>query len=107
MSHLLTQQPSKCDFILECERDKSPHRLCDPLHTGDLTSALNCGREVKSYWGIKVMYDRAIEIDQVEHEILTREFSDEALEGAAGSRGGMEAAYTLYWCTALALCPGP
>jgi len=52
------------------------------------------------------MYDRAIEIDQVEHEILTREFSDEALE-AAGSRGVMEAAYTLYWCTALALCPGP
>jgi len=57
--------------------------------------------------GIWVMYDRAIEIDQVEHEILTREFSDEALEAAAGSRGRMEAAYTLYWCTALALCPGP
>ena len=44
------------------------------------------------------MYDRAIEIDQVEHEILTREFSDEALEAAAGSRGVMEA---------VALCPGP
>jgi len=52
------------------------------------------------------MYDRVIEIDQV-NEILTREFSDEALEAAAGSRGVMEAAYTLYWCTALAACPGP
>ena len=24
--------------------------LCDPLHTADLTSALNCGRDV-SHWG--------------------------------------------------------
>ena len=43
------------------------------------------------------MYDRVIEIDQV-NEIITREFSDEALEAAAGSRGVMEA---------VALCPGP
>ena len=50
-------------------------------------------------------YDPAIEIVEVEQDILTREFSDETLEAAAGSPGGIT--YTLYWCTALALCPGP
>jgi hypothetical protein len=51
------------------------------------------------------MYDPVIEIFEVEQDILTREFSDETLEAAAESRGGIT--YTLYWCTALALCPGP
>jgi hypothetical protein len=49
----------------------------------------------------------AIGIDQSEQTILAREISDEALETAAGSLGGMEGAYTLYFCTALDLCPGP
>ena len=43
-------------------------------------------------------------LDQAE-EILTYEMSDEALEGAAGSRQAGN--YTLYFCTALDLCPGP
>ena len=43
-------------------------------------------------------------LDQAEKEILTHQISDEALE-MAGS--GTAANYTLYFCTALDLCPGP
>jgi DNA helicase TIP49 (TBP-interacting protein) len=45
-------------------------------------------------------------IDKIE-EMLNYEVSDEALETAAGI--GEEAArrYTLYFCTALDLCPSP
>ena len=43
-------------------------------------------------------------LDQAEEEILTHQISDEALE-TAGS--GTAANYTLYFCTALDLCPGP
>jgi hypothetical protein len=50
-------------------------------------------------------------MNDTEHEfgrtedILTDEISDEALEIAAGDeRAGR---YTLYFCTALDLCPGP
>jgi hypothetical protein len=45
-----------------------------------------------------------ITLDQTE-EILADEISDEALETAAGS--GKVGHYTLYFCTALDLCPGP
>ena len=45
------------------------------------------------------------ELDQAEEEILAQQFSDEALEMAAGSETA--ANYTLYFCTALDLCPGP
>ena len=45
------------------------------------------------------------EVDQVEKEILAHQISDEALEMAAGSETA--ANYTLYFCTALDLCPGP
>jgi hypothetical protein len=38
-------------------------------------------------------------------EILSYEISDEALESAAGINRA--ANYTLYYCTALDLCPGP
>jgi hypothetical protein len=43
-------------------------------------------------------------IDQAK-EILSYEISDEALEGAARTK--QAANYTLFYCTALDLCPGP
>jgi hypothetical protein len=45
------------------------------------------------------------ELDQAEEVILAHQISDEALEMAAGSETA--ANYTLYFCTALDLCPGP
>ncbi|HEV8464500.1 MAG TPA: hypothetical protein VGQ63_05800 [Pseudolabrys sp.] len=50
------------------------------------------------------MSDTGHEIDQTD-AILTCEVSDEALEIAAGD--GRAGHYTLYFCTALDLCPGP
>jgi hypothetical protein len=44
-------------------------------------------------------------LDQAEEEILAHQISDEALEMAAGCETA--ANYTLYFCTALDLCPGP
>ena len=44
-------------------------------------------------------------LDQAEEEILAHQISDEALEIAAGSEPA--ANYTLVYCTALDLCPGP
>jgi hypothetical protein len=50
------------------------------------------------------MSDTENEFDRA-GDILTCEVSDEALELAAGDeRAGH---YTLYFCTALDLCPGP
>jgi len=43
-----------------------------------------------------------IELEQT----FTDEISDEALEAAAGT-GDKASNYTLYFCTALDLCPGP
>ena len=40
-------------------------------------------------------------------EIFSYEVSDEALEAAAGAGNKMAASYTLFYCTALDLCPGP
>ena len=45
-------------------------------------------------------------LDQ-EEEILTYQVSDEALEISAGTGNGKAGHYTLYFCTALDLCPGP
>jgi hypothetical protein len=52
------------------------------------------------------MSDTAITLDKTEEEMIAHEVSDEALETAAvaGSKG---AHYTLFYCTALDLCPGP
>jgi len=47
-----------------------------------------------------------IALDQTE-EILAYEVSDEALETAAGTGNELAGHYTLYYCTALNLCPGP
>ncbi|MGB9044421.1 MAG: hypothetical protein WCC81_18375 [Pseudolabrys sp.] len=44
-------------------------------------------------------------LDQAEEAILAHQISDEALEIAAGSETA--ANYTLFFCTALDLCPGP
>ena len=49
------------------------------------------------------MRDITIRLDLAEEEMLAYEVSDEALEKA----GTGEANYTLFYCTALDLCPGP
>jgi hypothetical protein len=51
------------------------------------------------------MGDATIRLDHSEEEILTHKISDEALETVAGSQKTEN--YTLYFCTALDLCPGP
>jgi len=52
------------------------------------------------------MSNTAITYHQTEEEMFAYEVSDEVLESAAdtGSKG---ANYTLFYCTALDLCPGP
>jgi hypothetical protein len=51
------------------------------------------------------MNDIIIGLEQTEEEIFTYEVSDAALESATGNeRAGN---YTLYFCTALDLCPSP
>mgnify|MGYP000426183539 CR=1 FL=1 len=40
-------------------------------------------------------------------DVLAFEVSDEALEIAAGTGSEKAANYTLFYCTALDLCPGP
>jgi hypothetical protein len=46
-------------------------------------------------------------LDQTEREILAYEVADEALESAAGTKSQNAGNYTLFYCTALDLCPGP
>jgi len=41
------------------------------------------------------------------NEILAEEVSDEVLESASHGGGDKAANFTLSYCTALALCPGP
>ena len=52
------------------------------------------------------MNDMTIGLDHTDEEMLSYGVSDEALEAAAGT-GSEKAKYTLYYCTALNLCPGP
>jgi DNA-binding PucR family transcriptional regulator len=52
------------------------------------------------------MTDTTITLDQTEEEMMAYEVSDETLETAAGT-GSKGANYTLFYCTALDLCPGP
>jgi hypothetical protein len=52
------------------------------------------------------MSDTAITLDKTEEDMIVYEVSDEVLETAAGT-GGKGANYTLFYCTALDLCPGP
>jgi hypothetical protein len=47
------------------------------------------------------------ELPSDEQELLINEVSDHALESAALISGDKSANYTLYFCTALDLCPGP
>jgi hypothetical protein len=53
------------------------------------------------------MNDMTIELEQTEEVMLTSEVSDEALESAAAMGGEKAVNYTLFYCTALDLCPGP
>jgi hypothetical protein len=52
------------------------------------------------------MGDTTIGFDLTE-QILTSEVSDEALEIAAGTGNEKMGCYTLFFCTALDICPGP
>jgi hypothetical protein len=52
------------------------------------------------------MSDTTITPDQTEEEMIAYEVSDEAVEAAVGA-GSKGANYTLFYCTALDLCPGP
>ena len=52
------------------------------------------------------MSDTTIALDQTE-EILACDVSDEALETSAGTGSEIAGRYTLFYCTALDLCPGP
>ena len=53
------------------------------------------------------MSGTTIGLNQTEEELLSYEVSDEALETAAGTGCEKAGNYTLYYCTALHLCPGP
>jgi hypothetical protein len=53
------------------------------------------------------MSDTAFGLDQTEERMLAHEVSDEGLESAAGMASDKVGNYTLYFCTALDLCPGP
>ncbi|MGB8894883.1 MAG: hypothetical protein WA322_16750 [Pseudolabrys sp.] len=53
------------------------------------------------------MNNMTIGLEQTEEEMLTYEVSDEALESATGTGNEKAGNYTLYFCTALDLCPGP
>jgi len=57
--------------------------------------------------GDQAMKDMTIGLDQTEEEMLTHELCDEALESAAGTGSEKAGKYTLFYCTALDLCPGP
>jgi len=53
------------------------------------------------------MSDTTFGLDQTEERMLAHEVSDEALESASGTASDKTGNYTLYFCTALDLCPGP
>jgi len=53
------------------------------------------------------MNNVTIGLEQTEEEVLAFKVSDEALESAAGTGSEKAANYTLFYCTALDLCPGP
>jgi hypothetical protein len=61
---------------------------------------------IETLAAINAMSGVTVGIDQIE-AILTYEISDEALEAAAGTGSETATHYTLYFCTALDLCPGP
>ena len=53
------------------------------------------------------MSDVIREREQIKEITLVETISDEALEAAAGAGSDRAAQYTLFYCTALDLCPGP
>ena len=53
------------------------------------------------------MSDVISERKQIIEITLVETVSDEALEAAAGARSDRAGHYTLFYCTALDLCPGP
>ena len=57
--------------------------------------------------GIIAMSDVIREREQSKEITLVETISDEALEAAAGAGSDRAGHYTLFYCTALDLCPGP
>jgi hypothetical protein len=57
--------------------------------------------------GDQAMSDMTIGLEQTEEEMLTYEISDDALESTTGTGNEKAGNYTLYFCTALDLCPSP
>jgi hypothetical protein len=55
--------------------------------------------------GPPTMNDITIGLDQADERALACDIPDEALESTAGSQKGGK--YTVVFCTALDLCPGP
>ena len=53
------------------------------------------------------MSNTTVGLDLTEEEMLAYEVSDETLETAAGTGSEKVGNYTLLYCTALSLCPGP
>jgi hypothetical protein len=53
------------------------------------------------------MSDTTVGLDQTAEVMLAYEVSDETLETAAGTGSENAGNYTLLYCTALSLCPGP
>jgi hypothetical protein len=53
------------------------------------------------------MSDVIREREQCKEITLVETVSDEALEAAAGAGSDRAGHYTLFYCTALDLCPGP
>jgi hypothetical protein len=53
------------------------------------------------------MSDVLKEREQVKEFALVESCCDEALEAAAGAGSVQAGKYTLFYCTALDLCPGP
>jgi hypothetical protein len=53
------------------------------------------------------MSDVIRERERIKEFMFVESISDEALEAAAGTGSDRAAKYTLFYCTALDLCPGP
>jgi len=74
-----------------------------PHHTG----IIEIVRRHRSIVRIIAMSDVIREPEQIKEITLVETISDEALEAAAGAGSDRAVKYTLFYCTALDLCPGP
>jgi hypothetical protein len=75
-----------------------------PENYAGLTLALRTRVLTCRHVGPRSLLMTIFKLDQADEEMLAQQISDEALE-LAGSKTA--ANYTIYFCTALDLCPGP